>query len=322
MDIAKKLRKGALLTGVVLLGISAAHGVRSQPSQPAKNRVQEKVVVVTGTRFSYPLIQKWIDDYNKENPHVEIIIEARGSSDPSQYDILAETYREENASSREHLYVAKYAILPVANSQSEFAAAYGEKGLDGDLITQLFFYDPFADEHSAPKIKAPYTVYTRLQKAGSPVTFAKHFGFQQQDVKGKAIAGSDEHLLKAVLRDPTAVSYLPLALIYDKSTRQPVQGLTAMPVDIDGNGRVNNDERIFGDLDQVIATLEQNASKVLKNIPIEYLHLSVSKENAHPRAVEFLRWVEANGQNYLHDFGYLLPGTEEERNQLASKEKK
>ena len=30
----------------------------------------QKVIVVTGARFSYKLVEKWIDDYNKVNPNV------------------------------------------------------------------------------------------------------------------------------------------------------------------------------------------------------------------------------------------------------------
>src|SRR4051794_11047826 len=55
----------------------------------------QKVVVVTGARFSYKLVQKWIDDYNKINPSIQIIIESRGSADPAQFDILAEVYQQD-----------------------------------------------------------------------------------------------------------------------------------------------------------------------------------------------------------------------------------
>src|SRR5687767_9810369 len=67
---------------------------------------KQKVVVVTGARFSYKMVQRWIDDYNQVNPNVQIIIESRGSADP-QYDILAEVYEqdEEIRKNREYLNV-------------------------------------------------------------------------------------------------------------------------------------------------------------------------------------------------------------------------
>src|SRR5690606_24953863 len=55
-------------------------------AQPEKS-VQE-VVLITGVRFAYPLVQKWIDDYARVNENVQIIVESRGVQDPAKYDIL------------------------------------------------------------------------------------------------------------------------------------------------------------------------------------------------------------------------------------------
>ena len=137
------------------------------------------------------------------------------------------------------------------------------------------------------------------------IVFTKYFGYQQKDIKGKAIAGADEHLLKALLRDSIGVSYLPLTLIYDQASKKPVSGLTVLPVDLNGNGRVNDEEKFYGDLSTVIAKLEE--AKNIHNIPVEYLHLSVDKTNVSPEAQEFLKWVAENGEKDLHDFGFLKP---------------
>ena len=59
----------------------------SEPSSSANK--SQQVVKITGVRFAYPLVQKWIDSFNKEYPDVQIIIEPRGSADPSS-DILIE----------------------------------------------------------------------------------------------------------------------------------------------------------------------------------------------------------------------------------------
>lgn len=272
----------------------------------SQTKKQGSVVIITGARFSYPLLQKWIDDYNKTNPDAQVIIESRGSADPAQYDVLAEVYDQDPSvkASREYIYVGRYAVLPVANSRSSFSKIYADKGLNKDLINQLFFHDTYSDRKEQA-VKAPFTVYTRLQKAGAPIVFTRHFGFEQKDIKGKAIAGSDENLLKALLRDSSAVTYLPLTLLYDHTSRKQVSGVTVLPVDANGNGRVNDDEKFYDNLDNVIQHLE--GSRDLKNIPVAYLHLSVDKENAKPEAIEFLRWVRVNGQKDLHDFGYLNP---------------
>lgn len=261
-----------------------------------------KPVVITGVRFAYPLVEKWIRDYKAENPNAQIVIEPRTITDPAAYDLLIEAYDQERLAKegREFISLGRYALIPVANSKSAFAKEYGDKGLNEKTYKQLFFYDAFAEkDKSTPP---PYTIYTRLQKAGAPVTFARYFGYEQQQIKGKSIAGADEHLIKALLKDDTGVTYTVPGLAFDLSTRKVVQGLTVIPVDLDGNGKVSKDEKLPEDLDQVIAKLESGKSK---NIPTEYIHFSIAKNNLRPEAKKFLLWVASHGEADLHQFGYI-----------------
>ncbi|MEO5600779.1 MAG: hypothetical protein ABIR06_07620 [Cyclobacteriaceae bacterium] len=310
-----------LLTALRVMAHAQGNDSEDQPTQPNKKLESvigtpslafpkaKKVTIITGARFSYPLVQKWIDRYNLVNPNIQIIIESRGSTDPAQYDILAEVYEQEEEikKDREYINVARYAILPVANDKSAFAKNYADKGLNKALINQVFFHDLYAEKEDIKKIKAPYTVYTRLQKAGVPIVFTKYFGFEQKDIKGKAIAGADEHLLKALLRDSTGVSYLPLALIYDLASKKPLNGIAVLPVDLNGNGRINDDEKFYDNLEKVIQRLEHAQAEEIHNIPMAYLHLSFDKAKAGPETIDFLKWIIENGQSDLHEFGYLQP---------------
>lgn len=304
MATAKKMICALVLAGG--LSLSAAGQVTREGSS-AQQDGKQKVVIVSGARFTYRLVQRWIDEFNKQYPDIQVIIEARGSSDPPQYDVLAEVYEpdEKTKEKREYVYVGKYAIFPVATAQSQFAKIYGEKGLDNKLIKQIFFHNIFASQKEEEKIDAPYTVYTRFQKAGAPKVFAQYYGFEQKDIIGKAIAGSDEHLLKALLRDSTGLTYLPLPLIYDISTAKPMEGLKVIPIDLDGNGRVREDERnIYGDLATVIQALEAE-TKNEKNLPTSWLHLSIDKGSTNAEAKTFLQWVAEHGREYLNAYGFL-----------------
>jgi ABC-type phosphate transport system substrate-binding protein len=263
-------------------------------------------VVITGVRFAYPLVEKWIHDYKEANPDANVVIESRTTTDPASYDLLIEAYEPEKSvkETRDYLSIGRYALLPFANASSAFAKIYGEKGLTNGLIKQIYFHDIYADQEKKTEIKAPYTVYTRLQKAGAPITFARYFGYEQQNITGRTIAGADEHLIKAILKDSSGVSYSTPGLLFDQTSRKPHNGLTIIPVDLDDNGRVSDSERITGNLDAVISKLENDD---VKNIPVEYLHFSLSKVSNNPEALKFLLWVIYNGQDDLHQFGYLKP---------------
>src|SRR5690348_10673777 len=137
------LRNRLLL--LVMLAWSATAVAQLNNSAESK---QEKIIAITGVRFAYPLIQKWIDDYNKINPDVQIIIESRGTGDPAKYDILVEAYEPDTDKkvTRDYFYVGRYVILIAANSHSAFSSTYSSKGLNRDLIKQLFFHDIFASK--------------------------------------------------------------------------------------------------------------------------------------------------------------------------------
>jgi hypothetical protein len=283
----------------------------------AQENHSEKKVIITGVRFAYPLVEQWIERYSEANPDVTIVIDPRTSSDPAHYDLLIEAFEPEKEikDEREYLYIGRYALLPIANARSLFAKTYASKGLTGGLIRQLFFHDVFADHENQEKITAPYTVYTRLQRAGAPMTFARYFGYEQQNISGKAIAGADEHLIKALLKDTLGVSYSHPGLIYDLNTRAVRSGLTVLPVDADNNGWIAQNEKFYVTLDDLIETLED---RKVENIPTEYIHLSLRKHNYSPEALKFLLWVIYNGQDDLHAYGFLRP---EQKRFEAEKEK-
>jgi phosphate transport system substrate-binding protein len=284
---------------IILFFITTAGVLHAQ----AQNQSE---VVITGVRFSYPLVNSWIADYKKTNPSANIKIEARTTTDPAQYDLLIEAYEPDSLAkeTRDFVYIGKYALLPVANAASGFAKQFGEKGLTEEIIKQVYFTDPFSDKKKEKKIESAYTVYTRLQKAGAPITLAKYFGFEQNNIKGKAIAGADEHLIKAVLKDSTAISYATLGLLFDLTTGKPLTGLTILPVDLDNNGKVSSEEKVFTSLGSSIERLE---SAEVKNVPIEYLHVSISRKKSNAEALKFLQWILNNGRDNLHQFGFLKP---------------
>jgi len=211
----------------------------------AQEKPKDKVII-TGVRFAYPLLEKWIQDYKAVNPSTEVIIESRTINDPAKYDLLIEAYEQDAAvkETRDYLNFGRYALLPVANASSAFATTYGKKALTKNQIKQVYFHDILAEKNEDDEIKTPVTIYTRLRKAGAPTTFAHYYGYEQQNIKGKAIGGADEHLIKALLKDSTGVSYASLNLLYDRQTRSVLPGLSIIPVDQDDNNRVSEAEKV------------------------------------------------------------------------------
>ena len=76
-----------IIINILALLIFAIAGIQAQPALTARiddnttsttpdgdesiQKKNDQLVLVTGVRFAYPLVQQWIDEFNKEFPDVQ-----------------------------------------------------------------------------------------------------------------------------------------------------------------------------------------------------------------------------------------------------------
>ena len=74
--------------------------------------------------------------------------------------------------------------------------------------------------------------------------WAKYLGDKAQGrSKGIGVSG-DPGLLEAVIKDPLGIGYNNLNYAFDTATGMPVAGAVVVPVDVNGNGQVDEAERL------------------------------------------------------------------------------
>lgn len=85
----------------------------------AQTPFSENQIVITGTRFTYPLVEKWIWEFKQEHPEIAIKIVSKGTkaADSANFFINAHTLSVDEKKNRESVAIARYALLPVANSK-------------------------------------------------------------------------------------------------------------------------------------------------------------------------------------------------------------
>lgn len=270
-------------------------------------------VLITGSRFTYTLVEKWIQDFKKQYPGVEVRILPRGSASADSGNLIINAHqlqKEEIKANYAVINIGKYAILPVANANNPlYLSEYKEKGISPKEIKKLYFqeFDEYGDVINKKKKKeGEYepNLYTRDQKACAPTAFANFYSLKQENLKGKGILGDDKHLLNAVKKDTNGLTYNVLSNIYDLNTRKVPNGLAVLPIDQDGNGKLTEEEKIYDNLDNLISNIEQGKEK---QIPVEYVNISyplqVSAENNNLKL--FVQYILTEGQKHNHQYGFL-----------------
>ena len=77
---------------------------------------------ITGTKFTYPLISKWITEYTRENPSVKIVL-VNKTADAKKIDISIIAHQPSKTDlteSQQLTFVSKFALLPIAGKSNAF----------------------------------------------------------------------------------------------------------------------------------------------------------------------------------------------------------
>ncbi|RAV99019.1 type 2 periplasmic-binding domain-containing protein [Pseudochryseolinea flava] len=284
--------KRYLFTSILIISIATSLFGQKQ---------HEGLVKVKGTRLTYPLVRKWIAEFNKDYPSIKVTIAQQSPADSIDLNLAAYSIVDGDlAEPKEFVSITRYVQLPVANNKREGLAALQAKGFTASDLNALYFSSDKPNFLTASQ--SPITLYTRERPACAAITFAKHYGNDPKSIQGVGVKGDDQDLAKAVKEDVNGISFNNLGFTYDVNTRKVTEGLAVIPLDLNENGHVDKDEQVYESLDELITFIEKtNHPKFVT----ENVNAVFDKSKQNDAAGIFLLWVLTKGQQYNHALGFL-----------------
>lgn len=264
----------------------------------------QEAITVSGTKFTYPIIKRWIAEYSKESPQTKIeIINKTNKTKPVDISIIAhQLQKTELPDNQQIIFVNKYALLPVTGSSNKYLNDIKKRGLDKKELEKLFFQEPdleeTPDEKTQKPVVNPVNIYARESQACSSIAFAGYFGFQSSDLKGKKVSGDDIYLISSISNDPTGITFNNLGYLFDLQTRKLKEGIVLLPLDIDEKARTS----ISSNVDDALSTIENTK---FETIPVEKVGFIFNNNPGNKEIVAFIKWVVNEGQKYNHEYGFL-----------------
>ena len=269
----------------------------------AKNK--NKVVTITGTQFTYPLIERWIAEYAKINPGLRFnLIKDQENSDKGDLKVIAHTPEKgEISSNKSTVDVGRFAILPITSGKNPSFSKEFKKGVKLNGLKAIFMKEETDFNSEEGKAKEPeFTVYSKTPQSCVAKVISAYLGSPSEDLKGIFVTGDDMFLITSLLEDSTGVSYSSLGYIYDLKNRNPLSGIKILPIDLNNNGRLDKEEQIYGNLDEVITFLENSSST---SIPTDHVNFVTDDKTLNSEIQDFLSWVKTSGQEFNHQYGFL-----------------
>ena len=320
------------VASAVLLLSSACGGPKSKASNPSIPIESDPKLVelkgritVSGAWALYPMMVKWAEEFQKENPGVSFDISAGGAGKGAA-DALGglvdigmvsrDIFPAEVDKGAAYIASVIDAVVPVASSGNPLKDDILTKGIKRQGFIDIWITGKatnWKDLFPGSKAfgKTDLHVYTRSDAAGAPETWAKYLGKKQEDLLGVGVYG-DPGLAEAVRRDPLGIGFNNISYAYDATTRQQVEGLLVVPIDVNENGKVDPEESVYGTLDEINRAI---ATGAYPSPPARELNLVTLKEFKGVTR-EFVRWVLTDGQKYAPDAGYIALSQEGVQQQL------
>jgi glycine cleavage system H lipoate-binding protein/ABC-type phosphate transport system substrate-binding protein len=196
--------------------------------------------------------------------------------------------------------VGRDVIVPVFNAKNPFLEEIAAHGISPAVLSGFFSNSTVS---WGTLLKNGRQEKAELFCPGDEPTLKSVAAFLHTD-EGKILAGKTAgtaDVLAAVEKDPLALGFCKLADVIDPSTQQLFAGIRLLPVDRNGNGTMDFNEKIYDNVSDFSrgVWIGKYPRALVSNI---YTVASAQPENS--AQVGFIKWVIADGQKFLEGNGF------------------
>ena len=299
------------ILGLLALGVMAALIIGScKPVDAPEAEPLSGTVSISGAFALYPLVMRWVEEFQDQNPGVIFDVYSEGTGkgidevlagDVNIAMISRKVSPKEEAEGVYSLSVAKDAVFAVVNKNNPVVKDLMVRGATREALRALFItgaITTWGQVVGNPAIADTVHVYTRSDACGAANTWGSFLGGTQKDLVGEGRFG-DPDMVQAVHDDPLGIGYNDLIYAYGLG-EMPANEVAVLPIDLNGNGRIEADE-LLDTRDKAVAAV---ASAAYPAPPARFLHL-VTKGKPDGIVRIFLEWVLTEGQKDVERAGYV-----------------
>jgi len=297
----------------------------SKEAATGQNPLGENSINVFTTPDLYNLTMKWVSEYSNLNPKVKInVIKAGDKNVPGMLhpgEGLAftgdETLAERNNQSIWNMVVGRDIIVPVMNAKNPLRNEIIRKGVTSKALTQILEspekrnWGMLTDNaQNIQNISLNYYIPNYPSVLSGVNNFLNINALNCEGFK----TGSGEAMISAIQKDPNALGFCKLIQIMDINHQSLVENIELVPIDKNGNGKIDYMENIYDNLQAFSRGVW--IGKYPKALSGKIYAVSSEKPKSETE-LAFLNWILTDGQRYLNANGYDELVLNERQSQLS-----
>lgn len=281
---------------------------------------QKNTIKISGAYALTPMMEKWVKEYNKIHPEINVDVVANGAGQgmieaKNKIVDIGMVSRDVKKDEMEQgifwVSVVKDAVVATINANNPVIDLILTKGVTKQQFKDIFIIrniTTWGQLVGNEGITDTIVVYSRSDSCGAAETWAKYLGnYNQNDLINAADynVNGDNMLAATIQQKQLGIGYNNIGYVYtkkiDNKTFVPADGIIPVPIDLNGNGTLDKNERVYANRTSIVTAINDN---VYPSPPARALHL-VTYKNFTGITYDFVHWILTEGQQYVLDTGYV-----------------
>lgn len=299
--------KTRIFLTIALLLLSCIYAVSKVAESGELNSSSGSINVTTSPEL-YNLTMKWANEYCRLNPTQKINVSKASENNVSEMIrsgeivfISEESYRKLNNHSAWSMVVGRDVIVPVMNAKNPLIDEIYLKGITTVKLAQIISNPENGNwgDLIGNAQKVPLHSYTTNDQS-TQLVLKSLLNSNQSAIAGIQSLSSSE-MISAIQKDPNAFGFCNLAQISDPESQNLLEGLKFVPIDKNGNGKIDYMENIYANVESFARGVW--IGKYPNGLSSDIYSVSSTKPD-DVTEVAFLKWVLSDGQSFLNENGY------------------
>jgi len=279
-----------------------------------QSQKKSKQINFSGAFALYPLNLKWSEEYKKSHPGIIFNIQpggaGKGLTDALSGNTDAGMFSREISDNELnkgvwYIALAKDAVFPTFNSNNPYFDSIKTHGLTQAALKNLFIDGTSTTWEDLLGIKSntPHkiNIYTRSDASGAAESWAAFFNMRQDNLKGIGMMG-DPGIADAVKKDMNGIGYNNPQYLFNIQNGNKNTGIEILPLDVNGNGRIDSSENFYSSLNAVESAVISGA---YPSPPVRDLYFVCKQKPTDQDMLDYFKWVLTAGQQFIKDAGYV-----------------
>ena len=255
------------------------------------------------------LAERWATEYSAIEPGIRVkVLNASTGNDAAMLfkgnviGLVPDSFLPENMSRTAwKMVIGRDVIVPVFNSSNPYLKEINEQGISVELLNRFLTKTGAGNWgtllNGEQKEKATYYILNEKSVQDNLNEFLK----TGQTPAGSLFVENSNDLIAAVQGDPFAIGFCKMGNLIDFDNQNFAQGVSLLPIDRNGNGKLDYNEKIYDDFSSFLRGVW--IGKYPKSL-ITNIYAATTIQTTDPKQTAFLGWLVSKGQKYLFAEGY------------------